>query len=144
MIEESYCSLELCEKVKKLKIEDLECRSYYLDKLSDGKWRLIHLKEDGLMLQQKEYYYEQDVIVACPTHQTLKNWFRKRHGIYIVDNEPVDYNHWYCTILWTDNEGVLQREELTPTDDYDKAVDFALIRALTKITNDGKTEKTQG
>ena len=69
---------------------------------------------------------------------------KKRHGIYIVDNEPVDYNHWYCTILWTDNEGVLQREELTPTDDYNKAVDFALIRALTKITNDGKTEKTQG
>ena len=130
MIEDSYCSLGLCKQLKDLKIDDLECRSYYLDKLSDGKWRLIHLKEEGLMLQQKEYYHEQDVIVACPTHQVLKNWLRKRHGIYIVDNEPVDYNHWYCTILWTDEEGVLQREELTPTDDYDKSVDFALIKGL--------------
>lgn len=142
MVEDSYCSLDLCKQLKNLKIEDLECRSYYLDKLSDGTWKLIHLKEGGLMLPKKEYYV-QDVIVACPTHQALKNWLRKMHGIYIVDNEPVDYNHWYCTILWTDNEGVLQREELTPTDDYEKAVDFALVKALTKITNDEKTEKIQ-
>lgn len=143
MVEDSYCSLNLCKQLKNLKIEDLECRSFYVDILDDGEWILIHLLRGQTCLPSPEGYYGSEFVVACPTHQVVKNWLRKRHNIYVIDNEPVDYNHWYCTILWTDNEGVLQREELTPKDDYDKAVDFALIKALAKITNNGKVEKTQ-